>query len=283
MEIVNVAGYKFVGLSQLPVCRSHLKKRCDELDLKGSILLAPEGINMFIAGERSAIDEFMRFLREDPMFSENFVDIETKESLSDHQPFRRMVVRIKKEIITMKHPMIDPGAMRAPAVDPMTLKRWLDQGHDDEGRDVVLIDTRNGYEVDIGTFENSLSFPLEHFSDFPGAFLGTDADTMENLRDKTIVPFCTGGIRCEKAALFMREHNLPNVFQLDGGILKYFEEVGGAHWSGECFVFDRRVALDSNLQTTKQHYEVTAPPARNAAYKKWAERKGELSSDPSKM
>ncbi|MBX9670707.1 MAG: sulfurtransferase [Candidatus Obscuribacterales bacterium] len=272
MEIVNIAGYKFVGLSQLHDYRSLLKGRCDELDLKGSILLAPEGINLFLAGERSSVDAFLQFLRNDDRFSQCFSDIEIKESISDHQPFRRIVVRIKKEIITMKHPMIAPGDMRAPAIEPHTLKRWLDQGHDDEGREVVLIDTRNVYEVDIGTFENSLSFPLEHFSDFPDAFLDTAGDTVAQLRDKTLVPFCTGGIRCEKAALFIREHNLPNVFQLHGGILKYFEEVGGAHWSGECFVFDRRVALDSNLQETKNHYEVTAPPARNAAFKKWAER-----------
>jgi UPF0176 protein len=181
------------------------------------------------------------------------------------------VVRVKDEIITMKHPMIDPTAERAPAVEPKTLKVWLDQGHDDNGREIVLLDTRNDYEVQIGTFEGALHFGIDKFSEFPDAIMSTTGDTREQLENKTIVSFCTGGIRCEKAALFLQEPavGLANVYQLDGGILRYFEEVGDAHYKGECFVFDRRVALDSKLQETTHEYEVTAPPGRNADYLRW--------------
>lgn len=250
MEIVNIAAYKFVGIPEPLVWRDILRNRCDEFALKGTILLAEEGINLFLAAEREVIDGFLSYLRGDSLFSGRFADLETKESVSDHQPFQRMVVRVAKEIITMRHPMIRPAAGRSPAVDSATLKTWLDQGHDDTGREVVLLDTRNTYEVEIGTFEGAVDLGLNSFGEFPDAIKAKD-----DLQDKTIVSFCTGGIRCEKAALFMRELNYPRVFQLDGGILRYFEEVGGAHWQGECFVFDERVAVDPQLRETKEHYE----------------------------
>lgn len=272
MQIVNIAAYKFIEVPTPSDLRGALKSRCEELGVMGSIVLAPEGINFFLAGDRSSIDSFLNFLRHDELFERRFENIEVKESLSEHQPFRRIVVRLKKEIITMKHPMICPGDERAPGINPQTLKKWLDQGHDDDGRELVLLDTRNNFEIDIGTFENSLNVGIDSFSDFPQKFLGTVDSGTVNLQDKTIVSFCTGGIRCEKAALFLRDEKFNHVFQLNGGILRYFEEVGGAHWNGECFVFDRRVALDSDLQTTKQHYEVTAPPERNAMYLEWEER-----------
>ncbi len=270
MQIVNIAAYKFIEVPDPSEWRSILKERGEELNLMGNILLAREGINLFVAGERASIDSFLHFLRDDERFAQRFSNIEVKESITDHQPFRRMVVRIKNEIIAMKHPMICPDkTARAPAIDPKTLKQWLDQGHDDNGREVVLLDTRNGYEVGIGTFEGSLNFPIERFSEFPQAFLSTADATKTDLAEKTIVSFCTGGIRCEKAALFLRESNFENVYQLDGGILRYFEDVGGAHWQGECFVFDRRVALDPQLRPTEKDYEVTAPPDRNEGFQKW--------------
>jgi UPF0176 protein len=272
MQIVNIAAYKFIEIPKPADWRAVLKNRCEELGVMGSIILAPEGVNLFVAGERSSIDSFLHFLRHDELFGQRFTNIEVKKSLSEHQPFRRIVVHIKKEIITMKHPMICPGETRAPSIDPQTLKTWLDQGHDDNGRELVLLDTRNKYEVDIGTFEGSLNFDIDSFSDFPQAIMGTADNVTIDLRNKTIVSFCTGGIRCEKAALFLRESNFENVFQLNGGILRYFEEVGGAHWNGECFVFDRRVALDTDLQATKQNYEVTAPAKRNSMYLEWKER-----------
>lgn len=270
MEIINIAAYKFVEVPAPIEWRVILKERSEELGLMGSILLATEGINLFMAGERASIDAFLQFLRHDPAFENSFADIPVKESMTNHQPFRRMVVRVKSEIIRMRHPMICPDKTeRAPAVDPSTLKRWLDQGHDDDGREVVLLDTRNDYEVGIGTFEHSVNFGIDCFSEFPEAALSTTSDTAEKLEGKTIVSFCTGGIRCEKAALFLREAKFEHVYQLDGGILRYFEEVGGAHWQGECFVFDRRVALDPELQPTKNVYETTAPPERNAKFLKW--------------
>ncbi len=255
MQIVNIAAYKFVGIADLETWRNLLKERCSQLELKGTIVLAPEGINLFLAGESLAIDSFLDYLRHDELFGQRFTDLDVKDSFSAKQPFRRMVVRIAKEIITMRHPTISPAADRAPSIDPQTLKLWLDRGHDDEGREVVLLDTRNAFEIEIGTFEGAVDFGIERFSEFPDAIRKSTSSAQSELEGKTIVSFCTGGIRCEKAALFMRELDLPNVFQLDGGILRYFEQVGGAHWRGECFVFDDRVAVDSQLRQTTQSYE----------------------------
>ncbi|MBZ0188014.1 MAG: hypothetical protein K8F91_17335, partial [Candidatus Obscuribacterales bacterium] len=169
MNIVNISAYKFADIPSPADWRSALKDRGDELGLLGSILLAPEGINLFLAGERTAIDSYVEFLRSDELFGGRFSDIPVKESITDYQPFKRMVVRLKKEIITMKHPMIRPADTRASAIDARTLKRWLDQGHDDTGREVVLLDTRNQYEVDIGTFKNAVSLQIDIFSEFPQA------------------------------------------------------------------------------------------------------------------
>lgn len=246
----------------------------------GSILFSPEGINLFVAAERPAIDAFIKYLRTDEMFEGRFADLIIKESISEKQPHKRIVVRMKSEIITMKHPMVvHPLDERAPSVEPAQLKKWLDQGHDDDGREIVLLDTRNDFEVKIGTFDDSIHFGIEKFSEFPQAFTDTDNAVKEKFQNKTVVSFCTGGIRCEKAALYLKEKNVPNVFQLDGGILKYFEEVGGAHWTGECFVFDRRVALDSSLNPTEHEYEITAKPSRMEEYYRWkAKQESEANS-----
>jgi UPF0176 protein len=239
MSILNISAYKFVGLDDLDALRARMVERCDALALKGTILLAPEGINLFLAAPRAAIDAFMAWLHEDPRFA----DIVPKESFSDEVPFGRMRVRLKKEIITMRAPAISPEAGRAPHVLPLDLRRWLDQGHDDEGRPVVLVDTRNNYEVAAGTFENTVEYGLSSFTGFPEAIAADRA----RFDGKTVVSFCTGGIRCEKAAIHMREIGIDHVFQLEGGILKYFEEAGGAHWNGDCFVFDERGAVDPGL------------------------------------
>jgi UPF0176 protein len=157
-----------------------------------------------------------------------------------------MLVKLKREIITMKKPAIRPELGRAPFVDAPTLKTWLDRGHDDEGRPVVMLDTRNAFEVDVGTFDNALDYRITKFSEFPEVIEQNRAD----LEGKTVVSFCTGGIRCEKAAIHMKEVGVENVYQLEGGILKYFEEVGGAHYRGDCFVFDYRTALNPQLEPT---------------------------------
>lgn len=239
MSILNISAYRFVSLDNLPLLRERMLAQCHALALKGTILLAPEGINLFLAGPRDAIDSFMNWLREDTRFA----GMEGKESLSEEVPFKRMRVRLKKEIITLRHPTLRPEGGRAPAVDAVTLKRWLDQGHDDEGRDLVLLDTRNAYETDVGMFPQAVDYRIASFTELPSAV----AADHSRYTDKTIVSYCTGGIRCEKFALYMQDIGMERVFQLEGGILKYFEEAGGAHWQGDCFVFDERGAVDKTL------------------------------------
>jgi UPF0176 protein len=239
MSILNISAYKFVALDDLNALRARILERCESLALKGTILLAPEGINLFLAAPRDAVHAFIDWLRQDARFA----DVTPKESVSDDTPFNRMRVRLKKEIITMRAPAIRPEAGRAPHVLATDLRRWLDQGHDDEGREVVLVDTRNDYEVAAGTFENTVEYGIPSFTAFPEAV----AADRERFEGKTVVSFCTGGIRCEKAAIHMSGIGIEHVYQLEGGILKYFEEVGGAHWRGDCFVFDDRGAVDPGL------------------------------------
>ncbi|VXB74895.1 conserved hypothetical protein [Burkholderia sp. 8Y] len=246
MSILNLSAYKFVTIEDGPTWRPLVTERCHALGLKGTILLAPEGINLFIAGPVPQVRGFIDYLRTDALFGGRFADLQFKESFSDEQPFRRMLVRLKREIITMKKPAIKPELGRAPSVDAPTLKAWLDRGHDDAGRPVVMLDTRNAFEVDVGTFENALDYRITKFSEFPEVIEQNRAD----LEGKTVVSFCTGGIRCEKAAIHMKEVGIDHVYQLEGGILKYFEQVGGAHYTGDCFVFDHRTALDPTLQPT---------------------------------
>jgi UPF0176 protein len=242
-KVLNVSAYRFVALPDAQSLRAPLLERALALGLKGTVLVAEEGINLFLAGDEAAVREFLALLRADPRLA----DLQAKESWSETVPFGRMLVKFKHEIIRMNHPAIQPVQGRAPAIDGPTAKRWLDQGHDDEGRPVVTLDTRNAFEVGHGTFEGAIDWGLKKFSDFPAAF---DAHRAQ-LEGKTVVSFCTGGIRCEKAAIYMREAGLDHVWQLDGGILKYFEETGGAHFQGNCFVFDEREALDPELDPAR--------------------------------
>ena len=235
MEFINLAGYKFVALDGLDDLKALLDRRCRELQLKGTILLSFEGINVVLAGSDEATKNFLASIQADPRFA----DLRFKRSESAFQPFDRMRVRIKKEIITLRMPGVDPAKKRAPAVAPAELRRWLD-----EGRDIVLLDTRNAFEVDAGTFDKAMDLRLSSFGQFAQAVDRLDPA----LKDKTIVTFCTGGIRCEKAAPVLIGKGFCNVYQLDGGILQYFEECGDAHFKGRCFVFDQRVALDGNLE-----------------------------------
>ena len=237
--IVNIAAYRFVPLADLPALRDAVRARAEALALKGTVLLAPEGINLFLAGAREAVDGFLGWLRADPRFA----DLPVKESLSDAVPFGRLRVRLKREIITLRAP-VAPHQGRAPAVEAATLKRWLDQGHDDAGREVVLLDTRNDYETDVGRFAGAIDYRVPSFTALPAAVL---ADR-ERYAGKAIVSYCTGGIRCEKAALHLAELGLGEVLQLEGGILKYLEETDGSHWEGGCFVFDGRGAVDRDLR-----------------------------------
>ena len=238
-DFLNIAAYKFITIDDAATLRPAFLAICTQLELKGTILLTPEGINLFLAGLPDAVTEFLDWLRVD----QRFADIAVKRSHSATQPFNKMLVKLKAEIITMKMPLIQPEKGRAPAVTPTTLKRWLDQGHDDAGKPVVMLDTRNAFEVDAGTFDHTIDYRIEKFSDFPAVV----AQHRDELAGKTIVTFCTGGIRCEKAAIHMQQVGFDNVLQLEGGILNYFEEVGGAHYHGDCFVFDQRTALNPAL------------------------------------
>lgn len=200
-------------------------------------MLSPEGINFFVAGRRANVEALLIEVRSIP----GLADLTPKESASAEQPYNRMLVKIKKEIIAFGVAGIDPARQPAAKLSPRTLKQWLD-----EGRAITLLDTRNDYEIRLGTFRGAVAAGIDHFRDFPEAVRRLPPA----VKDRPIVMFCTGGIRCEKAGPFMAREGY-DVFQLDGGILKYFEECGGAHYDGECFVFDRRVSLDPNLQETK--------------------------------
>lgn len=235
--ITNISTYKFAALSDLKGLREQLIAQCKAWGLKGTILLSTEGINMFVAGPRQEIDQLIALLHDVP----GLEDLTPKISESDHQPFNRMLVRIKKEIIAFGVDGINPANYTSPRVDAKTLKQWLD-----EGRPVKLLDTRNDYEVKLGTFKNAVTMPLDHFRHFPEEV----RKLPPQLKDEVVVSFCTGGIRCEKAAPFLEREGFKHIYQLDGGILKYFEEVGGAHYDGECFVFDQRVGVDPSLHET---------------------------------
>ena len=237
-SVLNISAYLFARIDDRETLRPALRERATARGLKGTIILAEEGINLFLAGDADAVRTFVDELRRDPRFAA----LTTKESWSAEQPFGRLLVKLKREIIRMDRPTIRPESGRAPAVAPGTLRRWLDQGHDDAGREVVLLDTRNAFEVDYGTFEGALDWRIERFTQFPDAA----ATHRDALAGKTVVSFCTGGIRCEKAAIHLRETGI-DALQLEGGILGYFEHVGGDHWTGDCFVFDEREALTPEL------------------------------------
>ncbi len=235
--ILNVAAYRFVKLDNLEALREQLKSHAEQNEILGTILLSAEGINLFLAGEESNVRTFMDTLRTFPQFE----GLETKDSYCEEQPFRRMLVRLKKEIIAFGIDGIEPQRRTSPKLPAKELKRWLD-----EGKKVRLLDVRNDYEFDLGTFRGAEVLDLQHFRDFPKAI----EQLPEEAKDEPIVMFCTGGIRCEKAGPLMEQAGYKDIYQLEGGILKYFEEVGGEHYDGSCFVFDNRVALDPELKPT---------------------------------
>jgi UPF0176 protein len=249
MRYLNLAFYKFVDLDALAERRKFFREISAGLGLRGTILLSDEGINAFVAGEETSARRFIEKLCALP----EFADLEPKESWSDTLPFGRMLVKLKKEIIPFGQPEIRPQNFTAKRLKPSVLKQWLD-----EGRDVVLLDTRNRYEIEHGTFLNASDFGLGTFRQFPEKL----KDKARELKDKTVVMFCTGGIRCEKAGAYAVAQGFESVFQLDGGILKYFEECGGAHYDGDCFVFDERVALSPELKASQK---TPAHPDRSVA------------------
>lgn len=250
MQTLNIAGYRFIELHHLDVLRDSLQAQCETLDLKGTILLSPEGLNISLAGTRQAIVDFKAALTQD----ERFADMRFHHTYSSMQPFQVLRVKLKQEIITMRQDGVAPlQDNRAPDISPAELKRWLD-----EKRDITLLDTRNDYEYRFGSFIGAVNLHIHHFGELPEAVRDLD-------KNKPLVMFCTGGIRCEKAAIYMRNQGFADVYQLDGGILGYFAQVGGAHYEGECFVFDERVALDAylNYNGTRQCKTCQGPISAN--------------------
>ena len=235
-KYVNIAGYKFVEISNKEDLRKKFKDFCADSDILGTILLSNEGINFFLSGYKKNINSFLEYLDDD----DRFRSIPIKQSFSEKCAFRKMNVRLKKEIISMGIEEISPSLMSGEKISPQKFRDWLE-----ENKDITILDTRNDYEIRLGSFKNSVNLNLSTFRGFPEAIANSSFD-----REKTVVMFCTGGIRCEKASAEMINQGFKDVRQLEGGILGYFESVGGEYWDGDCFVFDRRVAVDSNLNVT---------------------------------
>ena len=240
-SVVNIAGYKFEPLENPVDLVRMYQKKCDELELKGTMLISKNGINFSLAGTQQATDTIIAFLEED----NRFINIPLKVTYSETQPFRRMKVRLKKEIISLGRKDINPRELTGERISPQDLKNLLDNKED-----VLVLDTRNEYETRVGKFENAIDLNLDTFRDFPEAI----ESLPEEYKDKQIVMYCTGGIRCEKASAVMMKAGFADVKQLEGGVLDYFKETGGAYWEGDCFVFDERVALDTDLNETDYIY-----------------------------
>ena len=236
-QVFNIAGYRFIDLHDRDELRDPFMNRCTDLGLKGTILLSPNGINFFLAGSEESVSEFIQYLESDRRFS----GIPIKFSRTDYQPFRRMLVKRKNEIISLGDSEIKPSEFTGPYIKPIEFKHLMDTEED-----ILVLDTRNDYETRIGSFEGSLELGISSFRDFPNAI----ASIPEEYKSKTVVMYCTGGIRCEKASAVMMNAGFEDVKQLEGGILGYFKECGGSYWDGDCFVVDQRVAVDSDLTET---------------------------------
>lgn len=238
-QIVVAALYKFVSLPDYKEVQQPLLTQCQKLSIKGTLLLAEEGINGTIAGTRENIDAILVYLRSDSRFS----DLEHKESFSGKMPFIRMKVKLKKEIVTLGVSGIDPTRAVGTYLNP---KEWNDFIADPN---VVIIDTRNDYEVDIGSFKNAINPNTTSFREFPEYV----RNNLNPEKHKKIAMYCTGGIRCEKSTAYMLSQGFKEVYHLKGGILKYLEQIPETEskWDGECFVFDERVAVTHGLEEGK--------------------------------
>lgn len=233
MPVTNAAFYHFAPVPDPVALAGRLNARLPALGVKGTVILAAEGVNGFLAGTHEAIDGALEQLRQE----EPFRELRAKVSPSTSIPFRRLSVKVKSEIVTFRQE-VEPTA--APRVTPAELTRLLD-----ENTDLVLLDTRNEYEFRLGRFRGAESLGLDKFVELPELA----ASRIESWRGKKVITYCTGGIRCEKAAPYLRSQGV-DAYQLDGGILKHLEETGGRHWDGECFVFDERIAVGPDLNPT---------------------------------
>jgi UPF0176 protein len=239
MSLKVAALYQFVALPDFRDLREPLRALCDGLAIKGTLLLAAEGINGTVAGTDAAIDALIDALRDGPLFGGRLDNLELKFSTAPVMPFRRLKVRLKKEIVTLGDRATDPNRQAGVYVDPAD---WNALIADDE---TLVIDTRNGFEVAMGTFEGAVNPKLSRFS----AFRDYAARELDPAKHRRIAMFCTGGIRCEKASAYLLARGFPEVYHLKGGILKYLETVpeSDSRWTGDCFVFDERVALGHGL------------------------------------
>jgi predicted sulfurtransferase len=237
-RIINIAAYKFVNLHDCEQWQEQFYTAFADMNVMGTILLAPEGINLMLAGEPAAIEQARIYLISLP----EFADLEFKDTESAAIPFERFRVKVKAEIVPMGSSNVKPVCYTGPEISAQELKQWLD-----EERDFTLLDTRNDYEIELGTFEKAVDWNIHSFRDFAGA-----ADKVSAAdKQKPLVMFCTGGIRCEKAsALLLQEKGFKDVYQLQGGIIKYFQEIGGEHYKGSCFVFDFRTAITPDCEET---------------------------------
>lgn len=241
LPILNVATYRFFTLNEPETLAQRLRQLLKSLELKGTVLLAQEGINLFLAGKPEAIAAFREAMGQSDM-PDALHNLDYKESWSEEVPFKRLKVKVKPEIVTFRQPGLSPAEHRAPSVTPELLKEWLDRGED-----LILLDTRNTFEFNYGAFNGSVHLGNDDFCQFAAAI-----DTLpEEWKEKRVVTFCTGGIRCEKAAPFVQHKGFKDVYQLEGGILRYFEQVGRDHYRGDCFVFDERRAVDPALAPAK--------------------------------
>lgn len=242
LAVRNIGFYKFVAITDPEKLRDRLAGLCQQYDLKGTIIVAEEGINAMLAGAPSQCDAFVAALANLCDLAD-LSDLEIKSSMSQHSPFKKMKVKIKPEIVTMRAGSLDPATPNAAHLAPETFRDWL---RGDE--EMVVIDTRNDYECELGSFRGAINPDTHSFHEFPD-YLDAHRDT---LNPKKIVMFCTGGIRCEKATRWMLQNDFDEVYQLDGGVLNYFARVDDAQrdWQGDLFVFDERVAVDTNLNET---------------------------------
>jgi UPF0176 protein len=233
------ALYQFVPLPDFRELRAPLRDLCASLGIKGTLLLAPEGLNGTVAGTPESIDAFIAALRDGGIFGGRLDNLEPKFSAADAPPFKRLKVRLKKEIVTIGDRAVDPNAKVGTYVDAKDWNALI------ASPDVTVIDTRNAFEVALGTFDGALDPKLSRFGEFPDFA----ARALDPQKHKKIAMFCTGGIRCEKASAYLLAQGFSEVFHLKGGILKYLEEIpaSDSRWNGECFVFDERVALSHGL------------------------------------
>lgn len=239
MSYKVAAFYQFVPLPDFQALREPLRNMCVALDIKGIILLAEEGINGTVAGREVAIDALVNQLQKGALFNGRLDNLELKFSGSADMPFNRMKVRLKKEIVTIGDPETDPNAKVGTYVDAADWNELVKQP------DILLIDTRNQFEVEMGTFEGAVDPNITRFGEFPDFA----SRALDPTKHKKIAMFCTGGIRCEKASSYLLSQGFEEVYHLKGGILKYLEDIpqDQSLWRGECFVFDQRVALGHGL------------------------------------